>query len=74
MSEAKILDSTWFSTMAGDHFGIVIVDAGNEQKKAYIGKATGANQGQDEQLIAQRGTPVDVVHLLNFFKRQEMIK
>lgn len=72
--EAKLLDSTWFTTMSGDTIGIVIVDVGNNVRKAYIGKGNGQSIDSDTQLIAQKGAPVDAVHLLNFFKRHELIK
>jgi len=74
MSEAKILDATWSTTMSGEAIGIVIVDTGSDERKCYIGVGKGASMSEDAQFIAQHGTPLDAVHLLNFFKRNELIK
>lgn len=57
--KSKILGSVWYGKI-----GIVLIDDGYEQK-AYIGIGFGISQDEDEQFIANYGTPFD----LEFTKR-----
>jgi hypothetical protein len=63
MRNSKIIDSVWFNRI-----GIVKVDTEFEIKW-YIGEGKGLNQQEDEDTIANRGTPFYPKPLENFFKK-----
>ena len=52
----NIKGSIWFTQMTGQTIGIVVI-ASLPVDKAYIGLGKGFNEKEDEQYIANRGTP-----------------
>ena len=57
VGDYTILDSTWFTCGDGVSIGMVAIKKG-EGWKCYMGLASGANQGIDEQAIAALGAGV----------------
>ena len=54
--EMKIVDVIWFSNSLG-YLGIVVVeDAGTFERRAYIGRATGIDEGDDVHDILDWGS------------------
>lgn len=51
----KILDSFWFSQMAGPIIGIVKIETDRNEIKYYIGNGAGEDKEKDEISIAQYG-------------------
>jgi len=66
MKEINILNSVWFSPLAGPAIGIVIIDNGYEER-AHIGHAAGHDQVQDEQSIAKTGAKFPLKQAKGFF-------
>jgi hypothetical protein len=62
----KILESYWFSQMAGTVIGIVKVENKIGEIKYYIGSSLGNSQEDDEKHIAERGAkfPIEAGKIL----------
>lgn len=62
-NDYQVIDSYWFN-----HIGIVKIATSFGEFKYYIGQGKGLDQQEDEQIIAQTGTPVSPSHLKAFFQ------
>lgn len=57
----KVIEATWFS--GPELFGIVVMENGVGERKAYIGTASGIDPDVDAQIIMEHGFPVYQSHL-----------
>jgi len=54
MEKYNVIYSTWFTSLRGC-VGIVVIENGIGEFKAYIGSCIGINKEEDEQTIASWG-------------------
>jgi hypothetical protein len=67
MSEFKVLDSIWFTSISS-HIGIVIGEIKTGERKAYIKSVKGRNKEADIDDIATWGTPFPLDAANELFK------
>lgn len=55
----KVIEVTWFNSINGSLIGLVLIDAGSEEK-AYIGVAKGVDEREDVENICRFGAKFPV--------------
>ncbi|MBA7465001.1 hypothetical protein ES707_00162 [subsurface metagenome] len=55
----KVIDSMWFNTLQG-HFGFVVGENDQGERKLYAGVVSGLDQKTDEQELLSWGTKVNI--------------
>jgi len=61
-----IIDTFWFSGL--ETIGIVVIENPTGERKAYVGKANGFNEGADKQKIMNNGSKMYVEQLEQIVK------